>query len=90
MKTRGFSVRIVFIIASVLFAAVLLEAGRDKLPVTKSKVTGSVIDLIKSNESLEAENEKLRAVQQQATSLWYVVNLSSQTVTVTPKGAKNP
>ena len=48
-----------------------LEAGRDKLPITKSKVTGSILELIKFNESLREENDRLKA---QETSHWLVVN----------------
>lgn len=65
-----------------------LEANRQKLPVTKDKVTGSVLDLIRSNEDLEAENQKLKAAQSQVSTKWLIVNLTGKAVTVLPEGAK--
>lgn len=78
MKTSCFSnriVRIVFLTAFIFLSLNSLEANRQKLPITHEKVTGSILDLIRSNENLQEENERLKARE---TSKWLVINQTQQ------------
>ncbi len=62
------------------FESGVLYAGPGKSAVTESQVTGSVFDLLKQKDNLEAENAKLRSWE---TSKWLVVNQTVQVVQVT-------
>lgn len=70
-------------LAVLTLSASFLEASRAKQAITKSKVTGSIFDIIDQNTGLEQENARLRARE---TSQWLVINQTRQPLVLTTEG----